>query len=74
MAVAGLRWEQIRKAININGIRYPADFDIDNADFAGKDIYGSDFSLLGTRPTGYEPVIFEKDRRLSGYEPILVEK
>ena len=57
-----------------NSFKYPAEFDIENADFSGRDISGSDFRLLGIRSTGFEPVIFEKDRGLSGFEPMLIEK
>ena len=42
--------------------------------FAGKDIEDSDFRLLGHHSTGFEPVLFEKETRVTGYEPILVEK
>lgn len=43
-----LRWKHISKAGLIRGLRYPADFDIENVDFAGsgKDISGSDFRLV----------------------------
>ena len=41
-----LRWEHIRFADNIVGVKYPAEFDIENADFTGKDISFSDFSNL----------------------------
>ena len=39
-----LRWEHIRFADNIVGVKYPTEFDIESADFAGKDISFSDFS------------------------------
>ncbi len=41
-----LRWEHIRFAENIVGVKYPAEFDMENADFMGKDISFSDFSLV----------------------------
>ena len=44
--LAGLRWEQIKKNEIISGIRYPADFDIENANFAYYGISESDFRLV----------------------------
>lgn len=72
--VKGLRWRHIKNAIDISSIKYPADFDIENADFSEREIHGSDFRLLGLHSTGFEPVLFEKDTRVTGYEPVLVKK
>ncbi|MDR1564236.1 MAG: hypothetical protein LBS74_04675 [Oscillospiraceae bacterium] len=41
-----LRWEQVKDNKDLYGIKYPADFDIENADFTGRNIDYSDFSLV----------------------------
>ena len=63
-----LRWEHIRFADNIVGVKYPAEFDIENADFTGKDISFSDFSNLPylkwkqiKRATSLKGIVYSKE-------------
>lgn len=70
---SSLRWEQIKNAEYIYGIKYPADFDIENVDFTGRDIGGSDFSLLGQKITGYEPIINDNISSSTGFEPVIID-
>ena len=72
--INGVALKNITNASEFDSIQYPADFDIENADFSGRDISGSDFRLLGLHSTGFEPVLFEKDTGLSGFEPMLVKQ
>jgi len=44
--VKGLRWDHIKDARYVAGIVYPADFDVNQADFTGLDLRYSDFSRV----------------------------
>lgn len=68
-----LRRKQIKDAEVIKSIKYPAGFHIENADFTDRRIEGCDFSLIGPKLTGYEPVININIESTTGYEPVILD-
>lgn len=65
-----LRWNHVKYCAS--AIKYPEDFDIENADFIGRNIGESDFSLIGSNVTDYEPIINDNISSSTGFEPVIL--